>query len=328
MISLPCIDTSPLLDDKVHPDQLKPVLKELDHAARTYGFFNIINHSVPESLVNKTEEYMKSFFKLDKEVKDKIMRTQTNMRGYFDGEYTKNIRDWKQGFDFSFFENELDGMNQWPDFDIQFKETLLEYLKEISKLAAAILRGFSLLLGVSDNYLSQFFNDPHPSWARLNYYPECPNLTNELGVNPHRDGCGLTILKQDDEVQGLQVYLGQGNEAKGDGLDPNDSHWFDVRPVKGAFTINLGEALQVWSNDKYFAALHRVLANNQEKRYSIPYFYSPRYDVEIVPIVKEGEKPFYRNIIWGEYRKMRNKGDYQMLDFKDQGRLPNWRIPS
>jgi len=329
MISLPCIDISPLVDDKPDPEQLKRTLEEMDSAARKYGFFNIINHSVPDSLINKTEEQMKLFFQLDIEVKNKITRTETNMRGYFDGEYTKNLRDWKQGFDFGIFDNELDGHNQWPkiDDDDQFKETLLEYLKEMSKLAEAILRGFSLLLGVSENFLSQYYTDPHPSWARLNYYPEYPGRTNELGVNPHRDACGLTILKQDDSVSGLQVYLSPGNEAIGDGLNPNDdSYWYDVLPVKGAFTINLGEALQVWSNDQYFAAMHRVLANNHLKRYSIPYFYLPRYDTEIVPIVKNGDKPLYRTLHWGEYRKKRNKGDYGKLDFKDQGRLPNWRI--
>jgi len=248
------------------------------------------------------------------------------MRGYFDGEYTKNVLDWKQGFDFAFLENDLDGHNQWPEGYDEFKETLLEYLKHMSKLSSSLLRAYSLLLGATDDYLYQFFNEDHTSWARLNYYPECPNKTTELGVNPHRDGCCLTVLKQDDSVSGLQVYLGAGNEAKGDGLDPEDSHWFDVLPVKNAFTVNLGEALQVWSNDTYFAAMHRVLANNKAARYSLPYFYSPHYNTDIVPLVKEGERPLYRKLNWREYREKRNMGDYVKLDFKDQGRLPNWRI--
>jgi len=328
MVSIPCIDVSLLLDKNSTPELLKNILDQIDDASRKYGFFNIINHGVPESLVMKIEEQMKLFFKLDKEIKNKIVRTQKNMRGFFDGEYTKNVRDWKQGFDFGFYENELDGPNQWPDIEgvDQFKETLLEYLKHMSRLSSALLRAYSLLLGAKEDYLYQFYNEDHPSWARFNYYPEYPNKTTELGVNPHRDGCGLTILKQDDSVSGLQVYLGAGNEAKGDGLDPEDSHWFDVLPVKNAFTVNLGEALQVWSNDNYFAAMHRVLANNKAERYSIPYFYLPHYKTDIVPLVKEGERPVYRPLNWGEYREKRNMGDYVKLDFKDQGRLPNWRI--
>jgi len=327
MVSLPCLDISSLVDqNKSDPEALKLILQEMDSASRTYGFFNIINHGIPEELVEKTEQHMKRFFKLDKEIKCNIVRTQKNMRGYFDGEYTKNVKDWKQGFDFGLHENELDGKNQWPENDPELKDTLLEYLKHMSKLASALLRGFSLLLGAEENYLAQFFGEEHPSWSRLNYYPECPGRTKELGVNPHRDACCLTILKQDDAVSGLQVYLGPGQEDLGDGLDPDDSHWFDVLPVKNAFTINLGEALQVWSNDIYFAAMHRVLANNQAPRYSIPYFYLPRYDTDVKPIVKEGDRPVYRTLNWGEYREKRNQGDYSKLDFKDQGRLPNWKI--
>jgi isopenicillin N synthase-like dioxygenase len=327
MVALPVVDISPLLQTNPDPEKLKTTLETIDRSSRKYGFFNVINHGVPEDLIEKTEQHMRRFFKLEKEVKHKIPRSQTNMRGYFDGEFTKNVRDWKEGFDWGEFDNELDGATQWPDIgDTEFKETLLSYLKEMSKLSAGILRAYAKLLDVPEEYLSKHFVDPHPSWGRLNHYPECPGRTTELGVNPHRDACCLTVLKQDDDVSGLQIYMGPGNEAIGDGLDPNDSHWFDVLPVKNTFTINLGEALQVWSNDRYFAALHRVLANSTSERFSIPYFYLPRYDCDIVPVVKDGETVKYRTLNWGEYRAKRNMGDYQKMDFKDQGRLPNWRI--
>jgi len=195
----------------------------------------------------------------------------------------------------------------------------------MSNLSGILAKVYCLLLGVPGDFLSKYFEHPHPSFARLNYYPPFPGHTTELGVNPHCDGCLLTILKQDDNVTGLQVYLGNYNEALGDGLDFNDPNWITVPSVKGAFTINVGEALQVWSNERYIAPLHRVLAND-EVRYSIPYFYLPRYDTDIVPIVEKGGKAKYRTLSWGEFRIKRNQGDYSKLDFKDQGRLPNWRI--
>jgi len=249
------------------------------------------------------------------------------MRGYFDGEFTKNLRDWKQGFDWGICDNDLDGKNQWPEKEDQLKKTLLEYWEAMAKLSATLLGAYCILLGVPEDYLAKHFQcDPRTSWARLNFYPPHPGCTTELGINPHRDACCLTILKQDDNVSGLQVYFNPGNEAKGDGMDHNDPNWITVPPVKDAFTINLGEALQVWSNDKYFAAMHRVLANNALARYSIPFFYMPGYDTDIVPIVHGDEKPKYRMLNWGEYRKKRNQGDYGKVDFKDQGRLPNWWI--
>ena len=46
-------------------------------------------------------------------------------------------------------------------------------------------------------------------------------------------------------------------------------------PVAGALTINVGDMLQVYSNDRYVAPLHRVLANRDKHRYSAPFFFNP-----------------------------------------------------
>ena len=61
------------------------------------------------------------------------------------------------------------------------------------------------------------------------------------------------------------------------------AHWLHIRartrmwrsPVAGAFTINVGDMLQVYSNDRYVAPLHRVLANRERCRYSAPFFFNP-----------------------------------------------------
>jgi len=327
MSLVPTIDIGSLLSISQDEVTLNQTLEQIDFASKKFGFFNIINHGVPDLLVQRLDMVARRYFDLPIEVKAAGPRSQTNMRGFFDGEYTKNLRDWKQGFDWGSQENELDGKNLWPENEIEFKETLEEYWNAMAKLSAILLKAFCLLLGVPGDYLVKYFEDPHPSWARLNYYPPCPGLTTELGVNPHRDACCLTVLKQDDSVSGLQIYLNNGNEAAGDGLSYTDPNWIDVPPIKGAFTVNLGEALQVWSNDKYFAAMHRALAKSDSARYSVPFFYMPTYSTDIVPILGgEKDKPKYRTLNWGEYRSKRNKGDYDKLDFSQQGRLPNWRI--
>ena len=79
----------------------------------------------------------------------------------------------------------------------------------------------------------------------------------------------LTVLLQDG-VSGLQVF--------------HDGYWHDITPVPGAFTINIGDMTQVWSNDAYRAPVHRVLAMNWSERISIPYFYNPSYDTVVAPL--------------------------------------------
>ena len=97
---------------------------------------------------------------------------------------------------------------------------------------------------------------------RLNYYPVHDPIENaatdhqpvaDLGVHHHTDAGALTVLIQ-DEVGGLQVHR--------DGL------WYDIPPVEGAIVINTGDMMQVWSNDIYQAAVHRVLAMEKRDRFS------------------------------------------------------------
>ncbi len=59
-------------------------------------------------------------------------------------------------------------------------------------------------------------------------------------------------------------------------LHPTRAHTRTWRsPVAGALTINVGDMLQVYSNDRYVAPLHRVLANRDKHRYSAPFFFNP-----------------------------------------------------
>eukprot|EP00597_Dinobryon_sp_UTEXLB2267_P011841 CAMPEP_0170131006 /NCGR_PEP_ID=MMETSP0020_2-20130122/22960_1 /TAXON_ID=98059 /ORGANISM="Dinobryon sp., Strain UTEXLB2267" /LENGTH=135 /DNA_ID=CAMNT_0010365937 /DNA_START=436 /DNA_END=841 /DNA_ORIENTATION=+ len=86
----------------------------------------------------------------------------------------------------------------------------------------------------------------------------------------------LTVLMQ-GEQDGLEVYSGSKE-------DRNDGHWVPVPPVPGGLTINTGDMLQVWSNDLYQAAEHRVRASRDRVRYSAPFFYNPSYDTLVTPL--------------------------------------------
>ena len=95
--------------------------------------------------------------------------------------------------------------------------------------------------------LAADFQPRHTSFVRLNYYPAVPCArqvrktftppeTGFLGVNHHTDAGALTMLLQDDEP-GLEVF--------------KDGRWHLVEPREGALVINIGDIVQVWSNDRY-----------------------------------------------------------------------------
>ncbi|KAJ0798958.1 putative flavanone 3-dioxygenase [Helianthus annuus] len=131
----------------------------------------------------------------------------------------------------------------------------------------------------------------------LNYYPPCPQPDLTYGLPGHTDGNLITILLQ-DEVPGLQVM--------------RDGHWVAVRPVPNTFIINIGDQMQVISNDKYKSVLHRAVVNCDRERLSIPTFYCPSPDAIIGPapkLVTLDDPAVYREFTYGEYYdKFWNKG--------------------
>jgi isopenicillin N synthase-like dioxygenase len=78
--------------------------------------------------------------------------------------------------------------------------------------------------------LLDFFEEGDQS-IRMNYYPPCPQPDQVIGLNPHSDASGLTILLQVNEMQGLQI--------KKDGL------WIPINPLPNAFVVNVGDLLEV-----------------------------------------------------------------------------------
>lgn len=61
-------------------------------------------------------------------------------RGFFDDELTKQTKDWKQGFDFGAQNgslggvSEVDGFNQWPEGDMEFRTAMEDYFNHMLSL--------------------------------------------------------------------------------------------------------------------------------------------------------------------------------------------------
>jgi isopenicillin N synthase-like dioxygenase len=92
------------------------------------------------------------------------------------------------------------------------------------------------------------------------------------GWGAHKDYGFLTLLLQ-DQVGGLQV-------RRADGL------FHDVPPIAGAFVVNLGELLEVATNGYLLATHHRVVSPaGATERFSVPFFYNPRLDARVEPLV-------------------------------------------
>ncbi|KAK3195662.1 hypothetical protein Dsin_026972 [Dipteronia sinensis] len=297
----------------------KEVVLEIGEACKTWGFFQVINHGVPLELLSRIKKTSKEFFDLPMEEKKLAKRDEVNPMGYHDREHTKNVRDWKEVFDFMAKDptfipasHEPDDAqlrtirNQWPAHPPEFRDVCQEYAGEVEKLAYKMLELISLSLGLPGDRLHSCFKD-QISFLRVNHYPACPFPELALGVGRHKDGGALTVLAQ-DEVGGLEV------RRKSDGT------WIPVKPVPDAFIINLGDATQIWSNDRYESPEHRVVVNSEKERFSIPFFFFPAHYVMLKPLeelVNEQNPARYREFNWGKFFVSRNRSDFNKREVEN-----------
>lgn len=297
--NLPVIDIADL--------ERADTLDAIDAACRDWGFFQIVGHGIDEPLIAALRGQMRAFFAQPLATKRRISRTAENPWGFFDRELTKRTPDWKQVYDYGPPDGAVIAA-QWPAALPEFRPAIQAFYDACDALALRLLRAIAANLGMPADSLDAHFRPAHTSFLRLNYYPTCPRperpadlsmaAVGHLGVNHHTDAGAITLLLQ-DEQPGLEVF--------------HDGEWRLVEPRSDALVINIGDIVQVWSNDRYRAALHRGLVSADAERFSAPFFFNPAYSAVYAPLpstVAARQPPRYRPINWGEFRARRAAGDY------------------
>ncbi|KAJ7946015.1 2-oxoglutarate and Fe(II)-dependent oxygenase superfamily protein [Quillaja saponaria] len=323
--NIPVIDLSPLNTQEAgdstsdSSSSIHGLVKEIGSACKEWGFFQVINHGVSLDTRQRMEAASRKFFAQSLEEKRKVSRDDKGRLGYYDAEHTQNIRDWKEVFDSLVQDPTLVPLsheedddqvthwtNQWPQYPPDLREASQAYVQEMEKLAYKLMELIALSLGLPVKRFHGFFKI-QTSFARLNRYPPCacPNLA--LGVGRHKDAGVLTILAEDD-VAGLEV------KRKSDG------EWVLVKPTPNAFVINVGDIIQVWSNNMFESVEHRAILNSEKERLSVPFFFNPAHYAIIEPLeelINEQNPPKYRPYNWGKFLTNRKHTSFKKLNVEN-----------
>ncbi len=306
MLSLPVIDFGARSD--------QDWLGQLDKACRQWGCCYLDNHGIPTACLDALLSASERFFSLPEAEKRKVERSQDNAWGYYDRELTKNKRDWKEIFDIgpAAAEGPMRGSQpQWPQQPREFRADIEQAYAALEALSLTMLSAIGEALGMPPQALQEGFLDNASSFLRLNHYPPCATPAEHLGISPHTDAGALTLLVHDDQP-GLE-FLYNGD-------------WHLVEPRRNAIVLNIGDIVQVWSNDRYQAPAHRVRTNHSRHRFSAPFFLNPSYATDYAPLPTacDGEAPRYRVINWGDFRAGRAAGDY--ADVGEEIQISHFRV--
>ncbi|MCL7050506.1 hypothetical protein MKW94_013446 [Papaver nudicaule] len=127
---------------------------------------------------------------------------------------------------------------------------------------------------------------------RVNYYPPCPQPEHVIGLTPHSDGGGLTILLQLNEVDGLQIR--------------KENVWVPTKPLPNAFVVNIGNILEILSNGIYRSVEHRATVNLTKERLSLATFHNPKIGTKVGPIpsmITPETPALFKTIGYEDYKK-------------------------
>ncbi|XP_073157115.1 jasmonate-induced oxygenase 1-like [Henckelia pumila] len=297
---IPVIDMNDLYSDDASLCRKTSAL--VGDACRDWGFFQVVNHGVSHQLMAEMQEAWRHFFKLPLEEKQKLANSPATYEGYGSrlGIGKEISLDWSDYFFLHYLPLGLRDQNKWPSLPISCRELIGEYCSEVVKLGGKLMKIMSANLGLTEDYLQAAFGgeDNMSACMRVNYYPKCPQPDLTLGLSPHSDPGGMTLLLPDNDVSGLQVR--------------HADEWVTVNPVPGAFIVNMADQIQILSNAKYKSVEHRVVVNAEKERVSLALFYNPRGDIVIEPakqLVTEENPRTYSSMTFDEYRLyIRTKG--------------------
>ncbi|KAK4273826.1 hypothetical protein QN277_017147 [Acacia crassicarpa] len=279
--------------DLACPDRTH-LLVQLREACKSYGFFQVINHGVPEEVVKNMLEVACEFFKLPVEEKMKLYSDDPSKTMRLSTSFNvkkETIRNWRDYLRLHC--HPLDKyLPEWPSNPPSFKERVRKYCEEVRALGMRIEEYIGESLGLHADYMKEVLGDQGQHMA-VNYYPPCPQPQLTYGLPGHTDPNALTILLQDLQVSGLQVL--------------KDHHWLAVSPQPHAFVVNIGDQiqwLQAVSNGVYKSVWHRAVVNAEKPRLSVASFLCPSDDALISPakqITENGSEPIYRGFTYAEY---------------------------
>ncbi|XP_062010828.1 protein SRG1-like [Rosa rugosa] len=293
---IPIIDINLYSTSSHDSEQAENELEKLRSALSSSGCFQAIGHGISSSFLDKLREAATQFFALPEEEKQKNpleekqkhfkVAHRTEGYGHDVKVSEEQVLDWAYRLTLRVFPEDQRCLDLWPENPNNFGEVLREYATKVRSMMGVLFKAMAKSLNLEENsFANQLFGEQALMTARFNFYPQCSRADQVLGVKPHTDGSGITVLLQDKEVEGLQILV--------------EGKWVKVPIVPHAIVVNLGDQMQIMSNGIFKSPMHRVVTNFERMRLSVALFNEPDPEIEISPVeelIDEMRPRVYKNV--------------------------------
>ncbi|VAI11381.1 unnamed protein product [Triticum turgidum subsp. durum] len=253
----------------------------------------LINHSVPDDVVEGMKASIQQFFQLPMETKKQFAMERGQLEGY--GQlfvFSEDQKlDWADILYLYTQPHESRNTKLWPDQPANFRSMLDRYSGAVKDVSDSLLATMAKNLGLKREAIADKCIRGVQS-VRMNYYPPCAQAEKVVGLSPHSDAGLLTLVLQVNHVQGLQIK--------------RNNRWLPVKPVPGAFIVNIGDMFEVFTNGRYKSIEHRAVVDPKEERLSVAAFHLPNIHAIISPLkeIAAHEDDGYKTLDHGSFMKL------------------------
>ncbi|CDO99206.1 unnamed protein product [Coffea canephora] len=207
--------------------QREEVIAKVSSASAEWGFFQIVNHGIPASILDNMIKGVRQFHEQDTEGKKPYYTRDTTKKMSYNSNF-----DLHQAQEASWRDSIYVVMAPDPPEPEELPEVcrdvIIEYAEFMMRLAHIMFELLSEALGLKPDHLKNI-DCAKGLFILGHYYPPCPEPECTMGLRDHTDSGFLTILLQ-DQIGGLQVL--------------HEDQWIDVPFLPGALIVNIADLLQ------------------------------------------------------------------------------------
>lgn len=173
----------------------------------------------------------------------------------------------------------------------EYKQAITSYMQATGRMCDNLLEILGLALNEQNpNFLKDMAKDGFHHSRNLRFKSQIEAHAASNGISSHTD-YGFLIAASQDDVGGLYVRPIQNNEYRGRnwlddettiGAYNDEPGWAFVTPQESVWTVFIGDMLELATERKLKANLHKVKLHPERERFAIAYFHEPHFNQEFI----------------------------------------------